>query len=81
MVERAAIRDFRWHDLRHTFASWLVMVGVDIFTVSKLLRHGDVTTQRYAHLSTPHLAAAIEKLNARSVTIGVQPSERRPYIQ
>ena len=69
VVTEAKIKDLHWHDLRHTFASRLVMAGVDIFTVSKLMRHGDVkTTQRYAHLSPEHLTSAIEKLDSPSVT-------------
>jgi integrase len=74
VVTKAKITDFHWHDLRHTFASRLVMAGVDIFTVSKLLRHDEVgSTERYAHLSTPHLAAASERLvETPSVTESVQ---------
>jgi len=59
----AGINDFRWHDLRHTFASRLVMSGVDIFTVCRLLRHKGVqTTMRYAHLGDKHLASAVARL-------------------
>jgi integrase len=62
--------DLRWHDLRHTFASRLVMAGVDIFTVSKLLRHANVSmTQRYAHLSSGHLLDAVAKLDAPTPVI------------
>ena len=39
---RAGIEDFHIHDLRHTFASWLVMNGVPLFEVSKLLRHSSI---------------------------------------
>lgn len=52
-----------WHTLRHTFASQLVMSGVDILTVSKLLGHADVkVTMIYAHLSRDHIAGAVQKL-------------------
>ena len=48
---RAGIYDFRIHDLRHTFASWLVRKGVTLFEVSRLLGHTTVKmTERYAHL-------------------------------
>jgi len=52
MKARAGIPDdFRWHGIRHSFASWLVSNGVDLAVVQQLMTHKHAsTTQRYAHL-------------------------------
>ncbi len=63
-LERAAIADFHFHDLRHTFASNLVMSGVDLFAVKELLGHKDIKmTMKYAHLSPEHRTTAVKVLD------------------
>jgi hypothetical protein len=62
----AGITDFRFHDLRHTFASHLVMAGVDLVTVKELLGHKTIAmTNRYTHLAQEHKAQAVAKLSDR----------------
>jgi integrase len=63
-MRRAGIMDFTFHDLRHTFASRLVMGGVDLTTVKELMGHKHIAmTLRYAHLAPGHMRAAIAVLD------------------
>jgi|GEM_PF-846948 len=55
-----------WHTLRHTFASRLVMAGVDLATVQKLMGHSNITTtMRYAHLARPHVEDSVLVLDPK----------------
>lgn len=60
----AEIADFKWHDLRHTFASRLVMSGVDMRTVQEAMGHKNMAmTQRYSHLAPNHIREAMARLD------------------
>ena len=62
-VKKAGIKDFTFHDLRHTFASWLAMEGVPMSTIGKLLGHKTPQmTMRYAHLAPEYLADVVNLL-------------------
>ena len=57
LLERAGIEDFRFHDLRHTFASWYMMNGGDLYELAKILGHSNIKmTERYAKLARQHIA-------------------------
>ena len=63
LIEIAGIENFRFHDLRHHFASRLVQSGIDLNTVRELLGHADITmVLRYAHMSPDRLAMAVERV-------------------
>lgn len=63
-VKLAGIEDFRIHDLRHTFASWLVSEGVELLKVRDLLGHTSIKmTERYAHLMPDRLHDAVQVLD------------------
>jgi integrase/recombinase XerD len=60
---RAGVQDMRFHDLRHTFASWAVQSGADLYRLSRILGHTTLQmTARYAHLATEHLHEVIKNM-------------------
>lgn len=62
-IAKAGIEDFHWHDLRHTFASRLTMLGVPLRQVQTLMGHGSITvTARYSHLAPAYGQDAVARL-------------------
>ncbi len=65
-LKRAGIEDFRWHDLRHSTASYLAMNGASLTDIAEVLGHKTLAmVKRYAHLSEAHTASVVERMNAR----------------
>jgi site-specific recombinase XerD len=76
-VKTAGLKDFTWHCLRHTFASRLVMAGVDLRTVQELMGHKTIAmTCRYAHLAPSHKLAAVERLTVEPDTTDTSTDTR-----
>jgi site-specific recombinase XerD len=81
VIPEAGIRDFHWHDLRHTFASRLAMAGVDIRTIQELMGHKNITTtMRYAHLTPAHLQSAVERLDSYTSGTSIAPKPEAARI-
>ena len=65
-LKRAGIEDFRWHDLRHSAASYLAMNGASLAEIAEVLGHKTLAmVKRYTHLSEAHTAGVVERMNAR----------------
>jgi integrase len=64
-LRRAHIADFRFHDLRHTTASYLAMSGASLIDIAAILGHRDIKhTMRYAHLSQQHTRSILERMTS-----------------
>src|SRR3990172_647614 len=80
-LRRAGIKDFRFHDLRHTFGSHMVMQGVDLKTVQQVMGHKDIKmTMRYSHLSPEYVQEAMERLDNVWTPYGHQPKIEKDLI-
>ena len=67
-LARVGITDFRWHDLRHTWASWHVQAGTPIHVLQELGGWSDIRmVQKYAHLAPEHLAEYADLLSSPKV--------------
>lgn len=74
-LEKAGITDFRWHDLRHTWASWHVQAGTPLHILQELGGWESVEmVRRYAHLSSEHLAEYVDRRP------GLQPAEANNVV-
>lgn len=74
----AGIKNFRWHDLRHTFGSRLAQAGVPILAIKELMGHSQITvTMRYAHLAPSNLTAAVTVLDQDPQMSTGEPSREK----
>lgn len=65
-LKNADVVNFRWHDLRHTAASYLAQDGATLIDIAAILGHSTLDmVQRYAHLSNSHISSAVERMNQR----------------
>ena len=65
-LKKAEIENFRWHDLRHTAASYLAQDGAGLIDIAAILGHSTLQmVQRYAHLSDSNISSTVERMNQR----------------
>jgi integrase len=63
-VQKATIPNFRFHDLRHTFASYMAMNGASLLEIAEVLGHKTLSmVKRYAHLTEGHTSCVVERMN------------------
>jgi integrase len=84
-LARAGIKDFRWHDLRHTWASWHVQQGTPLYVLQELGGWSDhEMVRRYAHLSVEHLAEYADRLSEtrkKSTNLAQSPNRKEKKRQ
>jgi integrase len=79
VLRKARIENFRWHDLRHCFCSYLRQRGVDLHTIAALAGHRDLRmTKRYAHLNVDNLRDAVSQLESATI---LQQSEKSRALE
>jgi integrase len=77
-LKKAGIENFRFHDLRHTSASWMMMKGANLKSVQEHLGHSSIKmTEKYSHLAPAFQKAEVEKLNGVFVEAAVSKKEVR----
>jgi integrase len=65
-LKKAEVEDFRWHDLRHSTASYLAMNGASLAEIAEVLGHKTLQmVKRYAHLSDGHVSSVVESMNTK----------------
>lgn len=73
-LQAAGIEEFRFHDLRHTTASYLAMNGASLLSISKVLGHQTTKmTERYSHLATSHIDEVVRSMNAKKFGVTAAP--------
>jgi integrase len=73
-LKRAGIEDFRFHDLRHTWASWHAQAGTPLFALQELAGwESEKMVRRYAHLASEHLAAYANR-------VGIVAADGRGHV-
>lgn len=74
-LQAAGIEEFRFHDLRHTTASYLAMNGASLLSISKVLGHQTTKmTERYSHLATSHIDEVVRSMNAKKFGATAPPA-------